>query len=79
MTRDNPSTVYTEIKVDENSISLAMLSQGHSEPVVEDTQRYTFEELQDMAGSHETLRLSEKTREQMMQPRLKVILRPVVN
>ena len=62
MTREMPTTAYTEVQIDEDSISLTLISEsGSNGAVVEDTERYTFDELQDMAGQHGTLRLSDES------------------
>lgn len=67
---DAPTTAYTEVQIDEDSISLTLISEsGSSGPVIEDTERFTFEELQDMAGEHLTLRLSTDSREALVDSR----------
>jgi len=67
---DAPTTAYTEVQIDDDSISLTLISEsGGSGPVIEDTERFTFEELQDMAGEHLTLRLSTDSREALVDSR----------
>lgn len=67
---DAPTTAYTEVQIDEDSISLTLISEsGSNGPVIEDTERFTFEELQDMAGEHLTLRLSADSREALVDSR----------
>jgi hypothetical protein len=67
---DAPTTAYTEVQIDDDSISLTLISEsGSSGPVIEDTERFTFEELQDMAGEHLTLRLSTDSREALVDSR----------
>lgn len=67
---DAPTTAYTEVQIDEDSISLTLISEsGSNGPVIEDTERFTFEELQDMAGEHLTLRLSTDSREALVDSR----------
>jgi hypothetical protein len=67
---DAPTTAYTEVRIDEDSISLTLISEsGSNGPVIEDTERFTFEELQDMAGEHLTLRLSTDSREALVDSR----------
>jgi len=62
MAREQPTTVYTEVQIDEDSISLTLISEsGSNGAVIEDTQRYTFDELEDLTGQHETLRLSRES------------------
>ena len=62
MAREQPTTVYTEVQIDEDSISLTLISEsGSSGPVIEDTERYTFDELQSLSGEHSTLRLSRES------------------
>ena len=63
MAREMPTTVYTEVQIDEDSISLTTISESGSDgPVIEDTARWTFDELQSLSGEHRTLRLSRETR-----------------
>ena len=67
---DAPTTAYTEVQIDEDSISLTLISEsGSNGPVIEDTERFTFEELQDMAGEHLTLRLSTDSRDALVDSR----------
>jgi len=62
MAREQPTTVYTEVQIDEDSISLTLISEsGSNGAVIEDTQRYTFDELEDLTGQHETLHLSRES------------------
>ena len=57
-----PTTVYTEVQIDEDSISLTTISESGSDgPVIEDTARWTFDELQSLSGEHRMLRLSRET------------------
>jgi len=58
METDGLMTAYTEVQVDEDSISFTLLSESHDGATVEDTERFTFTELEDMAGQHFTLSLS---------------------
>lgn len=72
---DAPTTAYTEVQIDDDSISLTLISEsGSSGPVIEDTERFTFEELQDMAGEHLTLRLSTDSREALSEQREEAIV-----
>ena len=67
---DAPTTAYTEVQIDDDSISLTLISEsGSNGPVIEDTERFTFEELQNMAGEHLTLRLSADSREALSDSR----------
>jgi len=67
---DAPTTAYTEVQIDEDSISLTLITEsGSNGPVIEDTERFTFKELQDMAGEHLTLRLSSDSREALVDSR----------
>jgi len=62
MAREMPTTAYTEVQIDEDAISLTLISEsGSNGAVVEDTERYTFDELQDMSGDHFNLRLSDES------------------
>jgi len=62
MAREQPTTVYTEVQIDEDSISLTLISEsGSNGAVIEDTQRYTFDELEGLTGQHETLSLSRES------------------
>jgi hypothetical protein len=58
METDGLTTAYTEVQVDEDSISFTLLSESHDGVTVEDTERFTFAELEDMAGQHLNLSLS---------------------
>lgn len=62
MAREQPTTAYTEVQIDEDSISLTLISEsGSNGAVIEDTERFTFDELENMAGAHRTLRLSRES------------------
>jgi hypothetical protein len=62
MAREQPTTVYTEVQIDEDSISLTLISEsGSNGPVIEDTERFTFDELQSLSGEHNTLSLSRES------------------
>lgn len=70
MAREMPTTAYTEVQIDEDSISLTLISEsGSNGAVVEDTQRYTFDELQSLSGEHDTLRLSDESAEALVEGR----------
>jgi hypothetical protein len=69
-----PTTAYTEVQIDDDSISLTLISEGQGGVRIEDTERYTFEELQSLSGEHDTLRLSPNTREELdEQARLAIV------
>lgn len=61
-----PIDVYVEAQIDDDSISLSLLSESRDGARVEDTARVTFDELQERAGDIFNLRLSPETREQMV-------------
>jgi hypothetical protein len=62
MAREQPTTVYTNVQIDEDSISLILISEsGSNGPVIEDTERFTFDELQSLSGEHNTLSLSQES------------------
>jgi hypothetical protein len=62
MAREQPTTAYTEVQIDEDSISLTLISEsGSNGAVIEDTERFTFDELENMAGEHRTLRFSRES------------------
>lgn len=70
MAREMPTTAYTEVQIDEDSISLTLISEsGSNGAVIEDTARYTFDELQSLSGEHDTLRLSDKSRSALVEGR----------
>ena len=70
MAREMPTTAYTEVQIDEDSISLTLISEsGSNGAVVEDTERFTFEELQSLSGEHSTLRLSDESAEALVEGR----------
>lgn len=70
MAQEPPTTAYVEAQIDEDSISLTLISEsGSSGAVIEDTERYTFEELQDMAGQHFNLSLSGDSQEALVEGR----------
>lgn len=60
-----PTTAYTEVQVDEDSISLSLISEGRDGVTIEDTERFTFEELKEMEGEHLTLSLSVGSQESL--------------
>jgi hypothetical protein len=62
-------TAYTEVQIDEDSISLTLISESADGVTIEDTERFTFEELQDMAGEHLTLSLSQGSVEDLSEQR----------
>lgn len=62
MAREQPTAAYTEVQIDEDSISLTLISEsGSNGAIIEDTERFTFDELETMAGEHRTLRLSRES------------------
>lgn len=63
MVKEMPTTAWTEIQIDNDSISLTLLTEGDDGARVEDTARFTFEELQEKSGDIESLRVSDETRE----------------
>lgn len=70
MAREQPTTVYTEVQIDEDSISLTLISEsGSNGAVVEDTERFTFDELQSLSGEHRTLRLSDESAKALVEGR----------
>jgi hypothetical protein len=62
MAREQPTAAYTEVQIDEDSISLTLISEsGSNGAIIEDTERFTFDELETMSGEHRTLRLSRES------------------
>jgi hypothetical protein len=55
---NEPTTAYTEVQIDEDSISLTLITESQDGVTIEDTARYTFDELQSLSGQHFTLSLS---------------------
>jgi len=66
---DAPTTAYTEVQIDNDSISLTLISESAEGVTIEDTERLTFEELQDMAGEHFTLSLSGDSQQSLSEQR----------
>lgn len=60
-----PLTAYTEVQIDDDSISLTLISESQDGARIEDTERFTFDELQEMSGEHQTLRLSDDTQSEL--------------
>jgi len=58
-----PTTAYTEVQIDENSVSLTLITESQDGPHIEETARFTFDELQSLSGQHFTLSLSGDSRE----------------
>lgn len=65
MEQNPPVSAWTEIQIDNDSISLTLVTEGPDGTKVEDTERFTFDELQDKAGAIESLKLSTETKETM--------------
>lgn len=63
MAREIPLTAYVEVQIDEDSISLSLISESRDGPVIEDTARFTFGQLEGMAGQHSSISLSAETEE----------------
>lgn len=51
-------TTWTEVQIDNDSISLSLITEGDDGARVEDTARFTFEELKEKTGHIESLRPS---------------------
>lgn len=63
MEGDSTTAVWVEGQIDEEGISLTLLSEGNDGAVVEEIEHFTFDELQDMSGEMFSLNLSDETRE----------------
>lgn len=60
---DAPITAYTEVQIDDDSISLTLITESSDGVTIEDTERFTFKELQSLSGEHLSLSLSGDSRE----------------
>lgn len=61
MERTPPKTAWVEIQVDDDSVSLSLLTEGRDGAVVEETAMYSLEQLEDAAGAIDTLNLSDES------------------
>ncbi len=60
---DAPNTAWVEVQVDENSISLSLLTEGNDGARVEETAMYNFKSLPQSDGAIDSLNLSDKTQD----------------
>jgi hypothetical protein len=65
MARQPVATVWNEIRIAGDGISVTLYSEGSDGVRVEDEVRFTFEELDELAGGVESLRLSDETKDQI--------------
>lgn len=63
MEGDSTTAVWVEGQIDEEGISLTLVSEGQDGAVVEEIKHFTFDELQDMSGEMFSLNLSDETRD----------------